>query len=96
MTMRKAAQRIPFRPNDTQRALLEQCFGARRFIYNQQVEAFNSYDKETNSNPEYPNVTNLKTRFPWLRVCPFAVECDEPVDTRFRQSERLILPQSQV
>jgi putative transposase len=70
MTMHKVAQRIPFKPSKTQASLLEQCFGARRFIYNQQVDAFNSYDKETNPNPEYPNVTDLKTRFPWLRVCP--------------------------
>ena len=70
MTVRHVAQRIPFRPNGTQRALLEQCFGARRFVYNQQVEAFDSYDKKTNPVPEYPNVTDLKTRFPWLRDCP--------------------------
>ena len=68
--MRHVAQRIPFRPNVTQRALLEQCFGARRFVYNQQVEVFDSYDRETNPVPEYPNVTDLKTRFPWLRECP--------------------------
>lgn len=70
MTVRHVAQRIPFRPNGTQRALLEQCFGARRFVYNQQVEAFDSYDRESNPVPEYPNVTDLKNRFPWLRDCP--------------------------
>ena len=70
MTVRHVAQRIPFRPNGTQKALLEQCFGARRFVYNQQVEAFNTYDKETNPVPEYPNVTDLKNRFPWLGDCP--------------------------
>ena len=70
MTVRHVAQRIPFRPNNTQKALLEQCFGARRFVYNQQVEAFDSYDKKTNPVPEYPNVTDLKTRFPWLGDCP--------------------------
>ena len=70
MTVRHVAQRIPFRPNVTQKALLEQCFGARRFVYNQQVEAFNTYDRETNPKPEYPNVTDLKTRFPWLGDCP--------------------------
>lgn len=68
--MRHVAQRIPFRPNNTQKALLEQCFGARRFVYNQQVEAFDSYDKKTNPVPEYPNVTDLKNRFPWLGDCP--------------------------
>ena len=70
MTVRHVAQRIPFRPNGTQRALLEQCFGARRFVYNQQVEAFDSYDRESNPVPKYPNVTDLKNRFPWLGDCP--------------------------
>ena len=70
MTVRHVAQRIPFHPNGTQRALLEQCFGARRFVYNQQVEAFDSYDRESNPVPKYPNVTDLKNRFPWLGDCP--------------------------
>ena len=58
MTMRKVSQRIPFTPSRTQAALLEQCFGARRFAYNQQVEAFNTYDGESNTTPAYPNVTD--------------------------------------
>ena len=67
MTVRKVAQRIPFTPSRTQAALLEQCFGARRFAYNQQVEAFSSYDKETNPHPVYPNVTDMKRANEWLR-----------------------------
>ena len=49
MTVRHVAQRIPFRPSSIQKALLERCFGARRFVYNQQVEAFDSYDKDVNA-----------------------------------------------
>lgn len=70
MTMRKVAQRIPFTPSRTQAALLERCFGDRRFAYNQQVEAFNAYDKETNPNPEYPDVTGMKNANGWLRDSP--------------------------
>lgn len=70
MTKRKVAQRIPFTPSRTQVALLEQCFGARRFAYNQQVEAFNTYDKETNPNPKYPNVTDMKNANEWLKDSP--------------------------
>ena len=70
MTMRKVAQRIPFTPSRTQAALLERCFGDRRFAYNQQVEAFNAYDRETNPNPEYPNVTGMKNANGWLRDSP--------------------------
>ena len=64
------AQRIPFTPSKTQAALLEQCFGARRFAYNQQVEAFNAYDKETNPRPVYPSTTDMKAANEWLRDSP--------------------------
>jgi putative transposase len=70
MVVRKVAQRIPFTPSKTQAALLEQCFGARRFAYNQQVEAFNSYDKETNPRPTYPSTTDMKAANEWLRDSP--------------------------
>ena len=70
MTNRKVAQRIPFTPSKTQAALLEQCFGARRFAYNQQVEAFNTYGKESNPRPAYPNVTDMKNANEWLRDSP--------------------------
>ena len=70
MVVRKVAQRIPFKPSKAQAALLEQCFGARRFAYNQQVEAFSSYDKETNPRPVYPGVTDMKAANEWLRDSP--------------------------
>lgn len=70
MTNRKVAQRIPFTPSKTQAALLEQCFGSRRFAYNQQVEAFNTYDKESNPRPTYPGVTDMKNANEWLRDSP--------------------------
>ena len=70
MVVRKVAQRIPFKPSKTQAALLEQCFGARRFAYNQQVEAFNAYDKETNPRPTYPSTKDMKAANEWLRDNP--------------------------
>ena len=70
MVVHKVAQRIPFTPSKTQAALLEQCFGARRFAYNQQVEAFNSYDKDTNPRPAYPSTTDMKGANEWLRDSP--------------------------
>ena len=70
MTNRKVAQRITFTPSKTQAALLEQCFGARRFAYNQQVEAFNTYDKESNPRPTYPSITAMKNANEWLRDSP--------------------------
>ena len=70
MVVRKVAQCIPFTPSRMQAVLLEQCFGARRFAYNQQVEAFNAYDKETNPRPVYPGVTDMKGANEWLRDSP--------------------------
>lgn len=70
MAMRKVAQRIPFTPSSTQAALLERCFGDRRFAYNRQVEAFNMYDGDINPKPSYPTVTDMKTANDWLRESP--------------------------
>ena len=70
MVVRKVAQRIPFVPSKMQAELLEQCFGARRFAYNQQVEAFNSYDKGTNPRPAYPSTSDMKRSNEWLRDSP--------------------------
>ena len=70
MAVRKVSQRIPFKPSRTQAALLEQCFGARRFAYNQQVEAFNTYDKDANPRPKYPSIADMKAANEWLRDSP--------------------------
>ena len=87
MTVRKVAQRIPFTPSKTQAALLEQCFGARRFAYNQQVEAFNSYDKDTNPRPTYPNVTDMKNANEWLRDSPIPSNALSGAIQDFRKSQ---------
>ena len=84
MVVRKVSQRIPFTPSKTQAALLEQCFGARRFAYNQQVEAFNSYDKDTNPRPKYPNVTDMKGANEWLRDSPVPSNALSNAITDFR------------
>ena len=70
MTRHKVAQRIPFTPSATQAQQLEQCFGNRRFAYNQQVEAFNTYDGNTNPKPAYPTVTDMKSKYGWLKESP--------------------------
>lgn len=86
MVVRKVAQRILFTPSKTQAALLEQCFGARRFAYNQQVEAFNTYDKETNPHPRYPNVTDMKNENEWLRDSPIPSNALSNAIQDFRKS----------
>ena len=89
MTVRNVSQRIPFTPSKTQAALLEQCFGARRFAYNRQVEAFNSYDKETNPHPSYPNVTDMKSENEWLRDSPIPSNALSNAIQDFRKAQSL-------
>ena len=87
MVVRKVAQRIPFTPSKTQAALLEQCFGARRFAYNQQVEAFNAYDKDTNPRPSYPSTTDMKAANEWLRDSPIPSSALSNAIMDFRKSQ---------
>lgn len=87
MTSCKVSQRIPFVPSKTQAVLLEQCFGARRFAYNQQVEALNSYDKDTNPRPSYPNVTDMKEANEWLRDSPVPSNALSNAIQDFRKSQ---------
>ena len=91
----KVAQRIPFTPSKTQAALLEQCFGARRFAYNKQVEAFNTYDKETNTRPKYPNVTDMKEANEWLRDSPIPSNALSNAIQDFRKSQAAYFRQAQ-
>ena len=89
------AQRIPFTPSKAQAALLEQCFGARRFAYNQQVEAFNSYDKDTNPRPLYPNVTDMKSENEWLRDSPIPSSALSNAIMDFRKSQAAYFRQAE-
>lgn len=91
----KVAQRIPFTPSKTQASLLEQCFGARRFAYNQQFEAFNSYDKETNPHPSYPNVTDMKSENEWLRDSPIPSNALSNAIQDFRKAQAAYFRQAQ-
>ena len=95
MPVRKVSQRIPFTPSRTQAALLEQCFGTRRFAYNQQVEAFNSYDKETNPHPAYPGVTDMKVANEWLRDSPIPSSALSNTIMDFRKAQSSYFRQAQ-
>lgn len=89
------AQRIPFTPSKTQAALLEQCFGARRFAYNKQVEAFNSYDKETNTRPKYPSVADMKAANEWLRDSPIPSHALSNAIMDFRKTQAAYFRQAE-
>ena len=95
MPVRKVSQRIPFTPSKTQTALLEQCFGARRFAYNQQVEAFNAYDKDTNPRPKYPGVTDMKVANEWLRDSPIPSSALSNAIMDFRRAQSAYFRQAE-
>ena len=95
MVVRKVSQRIPFTPSKTQAALLEQCFGARRFAYNQQVEAFSSYDSETNPHPAYPSIADMKDANEWLRDSPIPSSALSNTIMDFRKAKSAYFRQAQ-
>ena len=95
MVVRNVSQRIPFTPSKTQAALLEQCFGARRFAYNQQVEAFNSYDKDANPRPKYPGVTDMKVANERLRDSPIPSSALSNAIMDFRKSQAAYFRQAE-
>ena len=62
----KKAYKYRLYPNEEQRVLLAKTFGCVRFIWNKQVEAFESYDKESNPNPPIISKKDLEEDCPWL------------------------------
>jgi putative transposase len=59
-------------PNKEQQEKLAKTFGCVRFVWNNYVETFNSYNKETNSKPIYQNTTELRSEFSWLKDVSYA------------------------
>lgn len=58
-------------PNKTQEVLINKTFGCVRYFWNQQVATFNSYDKETNPNPEYKTTKQWRDEIEWMKEVSF-------------------------
>jgi putative transposase len=54
-------------PNKTQTVLLEKTFGCVRYFWNNQVDTFNSFNKETNPNPTFLTSTQLRNQLDWMK-----------------------------
>jgi putative transposase len=54
-------------PTKKQQELMNKTFGCVRFIWNKNVEVFNSYDKETNPKPNFKTTTEYRKEFDWLK-----------------------------
>ncbi len=66
MSLIKRSYKYRMYPNKTQEELLAKTFGCVRIVWNACVDSFNSYDKETNPNPEFPTKSDLVIEKPWL------------------------------
>jgi putative transposase len=54
-------------PNKEQRVLISKTFGCVRLYWNTLVEAFNSYDSETNPTPTYFTPKTIKEKFEFIK-----------------------------
>ncbi|MFW6247042.1 MAG: RNA-guided endonuclease TnpB family protein [bacterium] len=73
-------------PNVKQQRLLAKTFGCVRYFWNKQVEAFNSYDKETNTKPEFKTSTELRNEIDWMQeVSAAAIQQKEKDFKQFKK-----------
>lgn len=86
MSMRKLAYKYRLYPTDKQKFLLANTFGCVRWVWNQSVSVFNTYDKDTNPNPIYKSTTQLRSEHVWLKdVSAAAIQQKETDFTEFRK-----------
>jgi len=64
--MTKRAYKYRIYPTEEQKIILSKTFGCVRFVWNQMVDIFNSYDKEINTKPIYKSPPELKLEFLWM------------------------------
>jgi putative transposase len=65
--IRLRAYKFRLVPNKTQEVLLNKTFGCVRWYWNNQVHTFNSFDKETNPQPNFKTSTQLRQEVEWMQ-----------------------------
>ena len=65
--IRLKAYKFRLVPNKTQEVLLNKTFGCVRWYWNNQVSAFNSFNKETNPDLIFKTSTQLRQEVEWLK-----------------------------
>jgi len=74
-------------PTQEQKVLLNKTFGCVRVVWNKNVAAFNSYDKETNPSPTYPTSTEIRSEYEWMKEVSAATLQQKEIDFRaFRKN----------
>jgi putative transposase len=69
-------------PTAKQEQTLAKVFGCVRFVWNKNVEVFNSYDKENNPNPEFKSSTEYRQEFNFLQEISAATIQQKEIDFR--------------
>ena len=74
------AYRFRLYPNKSQEKLLNMTYGSVRFLWNQSVATYNSYDKELNPKPVYKTSTELRNEFLFLKEVSAAAIQQKEID----------------
>jgi putative transposase len=83
---RLVAYKYRLYPNNIQQVLLTKTFGCVRYFWNNQVAAFNTYNKETNPNVEFKTSTELRNEVEWMKeVSAAAIQQKEKDFKEFRK-----------
>jgi putative transposase len=75
-------------PNKTQESLIVKTMGCVRYLWNKQVEIFNSYDKNTNPLPLFPTSTAMRTELDWMQEVSAAALQQKEIDFKEYKAQR--------
>lgn len=75
-------------PTNSQKILFAKTFGCVRYFWNKQVEVFNSYNKETNANPEYKTSTNFRNEIDWFKEVSAAAIQQKEIDFKTYKNQK--------
>lgn len=82
------AQKYRLIPNNAQKVLLGKTFGCVRFAWNKNVDAFNSFNKETNPNPIFLTSTEVRNEFEWMKEVSAAAIQQKEIDFKEFKKQR--------
>lgn len=89
---RLKAYKFRLYPNKTHKVLLNKTFGCVRFFWNNQVAAFNTYDKETNPKPEFLTSTQIRNDIDWMQEVSAAAIQQKEID--FKEFKKQLFSKS--
>jgi putative transposase len=79
-------------PNKIQQTLLNKTMGCVRFYWNNQVAIFKTYNKETNSKPQFKTSTELRNEIEWMKEVSAAAIQQKEID--FKEYKKQLFSKS--